>query len=90
MSDHIYKHIELTGSSDVGTDQAIKNAIEKAGKTVKHMDWFEVVATRGYIDDGAILYVNGEEVSPRLRMPDGAVTGTTFAPRNFIRVTLRA
>jgi flavin-binding protein dodecin len=56
MSDHIYKHIELTGSSDVGTDQAIKNAIEKAGKTVKHMDWFEVVATRGYIDDGAIRH----------------------------------
>jgi len=47
MNDHIYKHIELTGSSDVGSDLAIKNAIAKAGKTVKHMDWFEVVATRG-------------------------------------------
>jgi hypothetical protein len=35
MSDHIYKHIELTGSSDVGSDQAIRNAIAKAGKTVK-------------------------------------------------------
>jgi hypothetical protein len=56
MSDHIYKHIELTGSSDVGTDQAIKNAVAKAGKTVKHMDWFEVVATRGYIYDGAIKH----------------------------------
>lgn len=56
MSDHIYKHIELTGSSDVGSDQAIRNAIAKAGKTVKHMDWFEVVATRGYIDDDAIKH----------------------------------
>ena len=44
MSDHIYKHIELTGSSDVGTDQAIKNAIAKAGKTVKHMDWLSLRA----------------------------------------------
>lgn len=56
MSDHIYKHIELTGSSDVGSDQAIKNAIAKTGKTVKQMDWFEVVATRGYIDDVAIKH----------------------------------
>ena len=56
MSDHIYKHIELTGSSDVGSDQAIRNAIAKAGKTVKNMDWFEVVATRGYICEGAIKH----------------------------------
>lgn len=56
MSDHIYKHIELTGSSDVGSDQTIKNAIAKTGKTVKQMDWFEVVATRGYIDDVAIKH----------------------------------
>jgi len=56
MSEHVYKHIELTGSSDVGTDQAVRNAIAKAGKTVKHMDWFEVVATHGYIDEGAIKH----------------------------------
>ncbi len=56
MSDHIYKHIEITGSSDVGSDEAINNAIVKAGKTVKHMDWFEVIDTRGYIDDGAIKH----------------------------------
>jgi flavin-binding protein dodecin len=56
MSDHVYKHIEITGSSDVGTDDAISNAVAKAGKTVKHMHWFEVTDTRGYIDDGDIKH----------------------------------
>ena len=56
MSDHIYKHIEITGSSDVGTDEAIKNAIAKAARTVKHMHWFEVTDHRGYIDDGEIKH----------------------------------
>ena len=53
---HTYKHIEITGSSPDGTDQAIKNAIEKAAKTVKNMHWFEVTDTRGYIEDGDIKY----------------------------------
>lgn len=53
---HTYKHIEITGSSADGTDQAIKNAIEKAAKTVKNMHWFEVIDTRGYIEDGGIKY----------------------------------
>ena len=53
---HTYKHIEITGSSADGTDQAIKNAIEKAAKTVKNMHWFEVIDTRGYIEDGGVKY----------------------------------
>ena len=53
---HTYKHIEITGSSADGTDQAIKNAIEKAAKNVKNMHWFEVTDTRGYIEDGGIKY----------------------------------
>ena len=53
---HTYKHIEITGSSAEGTDQAIQNAIEKAAKTVKNMHWFEVTDTRGYIEDGGIKY----------------------------------
>lgn len=54
VSHHTYKLIELTGSSEVGSDDAIKNAIETASKTVKNMDWFEVVETRGHIIEGAI------------------------------------
>ena len=56
MSEHIYKMIELVGSSSSGTDEAIRNAIAKAGQTVKHMDWFEVVETRGCIKDGQIAH----------------------------------
>lgn len=56
MSSHIYKIIELVGSSTNGTDDAIRNAIAKASLTVKHMDWFEVVATRGNIVEGKIAY----------------------------------
>ncbi len=56
MNDHVYKHIELTGSSTVGTDQAIQNAINKAGKSIKNMHWFQVVETRGYIDNSAVQH----------------------------------
>jgi hypothetical protein len=56
MSAHTYKLIELVGSSSVGTDDAIRNAIAKAALTVKHMDWFEVVETRGHILNGAVAH----------------------------------
>ena len=49
MSDHIYKLIEVTGSSQVGSDKAISNAIAKAAKSVKNLDWFQVIETRGHI-----------------------------------------
>jgi hypothetical protein len=56
MSAHTYKLIDLVGSSTVGTDDAIRNAIAKAALTVKHMDWFEVVETRGHIVNGQIAH----------------------------------
>ncbi len=56
MSDHVYKKIELTGSSTESSDQAVRNAIAKAAKTIKHMDWFEVVETRGEIRDGQVAF----------------------------------
>lgn len=56
MSEHIYKLIELTGSSSESSDQAIQNAIKKAGETVKHMHWFEVIETRGYIENDGVKY----------------------------------
>jgi flavin-binding protein dodecin len=54
MSDHIYKIMELTGSSTTGIQGAIENAIARASKTVQDMRWFEVVETRGHIDQGKI------------------------------------
>lgn len=56
MNDHVYKHIELTGSSTVGSDQAIQNAISKAAKSIKNMHWFQVVETRGDIDNGSVQH----------------------------------
>jgi hypothetical protein len=54
MSDHVYKVVEIIGSSSKGTDDAIQNAIGRASKTLKHLDWFEVIETRGHLVDGKI------------------------------------
>lgn len=54
MSAHTYKLVEIVGSSPVSTDEAIRNAIAHASKSLRHLDWFEVVETRGHIVDGAV------------------------------------
>jgi flavin-binding protein dodecin len=56
MSDHIYKMIEVVGSSAKGTDDAIEKAIAKASRSLHHMDWFEVTETRGQIVDGKVAH----------------------------------
>ena len=56
MSDHIYKKIELVGSSTESTDQAVKNAVAKAGETVRNMRWFEVKEIRGHIDEQEVQH----------------------------------
>ena len=54
MADHIYKKIELVGSSPKSFDDAVKNALSRASKTVRNMRWFEVIETRGHIDKDKI------------------------------------
>jgi flavin-binding protein dodecin len=54
MAEHTYKKIELVGSSPKGFEEAIRNALERARKTVRNMRWFEVIETRGYIEDGKV------------------------------------
>ena len=56
MSEHVYKKIELVGSSPKSIEDAIRNAIETAGETVRNLRWFEVVETRGHIEDGKIAH----------------------------------
>ena len=56
MSEHVYKMIELVGSSTVGTDAAIQNAIARASQTVKHIDWFQVIDQRGHVENGKIAH----------------------------------
>jgi hypothetical protein len=54
MSDHVYKKIEVVGSSPNGFEDAITNALARAEKTVRNMRWFEVIETRGYIEKGKV------------------------------------
>jgi dodecin len=54
MSDHVYKKIEVVGSSPNGFEEAIKNALARAEKTVRNMRWFEVTETRGDVENGKV------------------------------------
>ena len=56
MSDHVYKLIELTGTSTTSVEDAIRSAVARAAKTVRHMRWFEVMETRGELRDGQIQH----------------------------------
>ena len=56
MSDHVYKLIELTGTSKTSIEDAIQSAISKAAKTIHNMKWFVVTEQRGYIDNNAVAY----------------------------------
>ena len=55
MTDHVYKQIELTGTSAVGIEDAVANAIAKASKTVRNIHWFQVVETRGQTAGGKVV-----------------------------------
>ena len=56
MSEHVYKIVELTGSSPKSPDEAVRNAIKRAGATVRNMRWFQVTDTRGHIEDDRIAH----------------------------------
>jgi len=56
MTEHVYKKIELTGSSTVGIQEAIENAVSKASATIENMRWFEVIETRGHIENGKVAH----------------------------------
>ncbi|HWO73792.1 MAG TPA: dodecin [Dehalococcoidia bacterium] len=56
MPGHTYKVIELVGTSEVGVDDAIRGAVDKASQTLKGLDWFEVQQVRGQIVDGRVAW----------------------------------
>lgn len=56
MADHIYKTIELVGSSTRGVEDAVQNAVARANKTIRNMRWFEVGEIRGHIEDGKVAH----------------------------------
>jgi flavin-binding protein dodecin len=54
MQDHVYKVVEIVGSSEASIEDAVTCAIEKAHKTLRHLRWFEIVHTRGHIENGKV------------------------------------
>ena len=56
MSDHIYKKIELVGSSPNGIEDAVNNAITRAGNTIRNMRWFEVAEVRGHLENNKVTH----------------------------------
>ena len=56
-SDHVYKILDLVGSSEKSIEDAIQNAISRAAKTIRGMKWFEVVQTRGHVENGVVRAV---------------------------------
>lgn len=56
MTEHVYKSIELTGSSPKSVEAAIEGAISKASKSLRNLQWFQVVETRGHIVDGKVAH----------------------------------
>lgn len=56
MSDHVYKSVEITGSSPEGVTQAVERAVEKASQTLRNLDWFELIGVRGHIEDGKVAH----------------------------------
>ncbi|MBP1049272.1 dodecin family protein [Rhodococcus qingshengii] len=56
MSSNVYRVIEIVGSSTESSDAAIRTAIARANETVRNLEWFEVVETRGHIENGAVAH----------------------------------
>lgn len=56
MVTHTYKLIELVGTSPTSTDEAIRSAIQKAAATIKHIDWFQVIESRGHVENGRVAH----------------------------------
>jgi len=56
MSAHVYKMLELTGSSAISIEEAVQNAITKASETVRNIQWFSVQETRGHVVEGKVAH----------------------------------
>lgn len=56
MNEHVYKQIELTGSSTKSSDDAIRTALERASQTLRNLDWFQVTEIRGHLANGTVAH----------------------------------
>jgi flavin-binding protein dodecin len=71
MSDHVYRIIEIAGSSEKSVEDAIQNAVGRASRTLRQIGWFEVVQTRGHVEGGKVAHY---QVTPKIgfTLDDGA------------------
>ena len=71
MADHVYKVIDLVGSSEVGITEAVQAAVDRAGETLKGLDWLEVTEIRGHIENGRVQHFQvGVKIGFRVMSPD--------------------
>jgi flavin-binding protein dodecin len=71
MADHVYRVTEIVGSSPESVQQAIRNGIERAGRTLRNVEWFEVTEIRGQVEDGTVAHFQvGMKVGFRLEDAD--------------------
>ncbi|MER7752732.1 dodecin [Kitasatospora sp. NPDC097643] len=56
MTDHVYRVTEIVGSSTESVEAAIRNGVERASRTLRNLDWFEVTQVRGHLEDGRIKH----------------------------------
>jgi flavin-binding protein dodecin len=72
VADHTYGLSEIVGTSPLSIDDAIRNGIERASRTVRNLDWFEVVAIRGQLSDGMVAHHQVQmKLGFRIADPDG-------------------
>jgi flavin-binding protein dodecin len=83
MSNRTYRVTEIVGTSPDGIDQAVRNGIERASKTLRHLDWFEVTQVRGQVKDGAVEHFQvGLKVGFRLEDESSAALASAV-PTKF-------
>jgi dodecin len=56
MSSHVYKSLELTGSSPISIEEAVQTAIAKASETIRNIHWFSIIETRGHVVEGKVAH----------------------------------
>jgi len=70
MTNHVYKQVELVGSSTTSSDDAVQRAIERASKTLRNVEWFEVTSVRGHIENGKVAHWQvGLKIGMRIEEP---------------------
>lgn len=77
MPDHVYRIIQVAGSSEKSLEDAIENAVRRASSTLREVGWFEVVETRGHVEDGKVALIRS--------LSKSGLRSTTTDPKEVLR-----